>query len=135
MSVTVPGLSGLTNAYVSVLSARGSPEINGASRWLDAFAVVGASAALVAASTAPVPARARSRRRRVGLEIVMEVPSAVIGVVGPMSPGRLPPTVCRPLERLLSGLSHRRRQPDRVRRKDGSPVSSANRTCQRHSGL
>src|ERR1700722_4553758 len=32
MSVTVPGLSGLTNAYTSVLSATGSLEISGASR-------------------------------------------------------------------------------------------------------
>src|ERR1700722_20530665 len=32
MSVTVSGLSGLTNAYTSVLSATGSLEISGASR-------------------------------------------------------------------------------------------------------
>ena len=32
MIVTVSGLSGLRNAYVSVLSADGSSEINGASR-------------------------------------------------------------------------------------------------------
>src|ERR1700733_5037199 len=32
MSVTVPGLSGLTNAYTSVLSATGSLDISGASR-------------------------------------------------------------------------------------------------------
>src|SRR4051812_1912635 len=41
MIVTVSGLSGLLNAYVSVLSAEGSSEINGASRWLDAVAAVG----------------------------------------------------------------------------------------------
>ena len=35
MSVTVSGRSGLTNAYTSVLSATGSFEISGASRWLD----------------------------------------------------------------------------------------------------
>ena len=35
MSVTASGLSGLTNAYTSVLSATGSFEISGASRWLD----------------------------------------------------------------------------------------------------
>src|SRR5215471_2793257 len=34
--VTVSGRSGLTNAYRSVLSARGSWLISGASRWLDA---------------------------------------------------------------------------------------------------
>src|SRR6266566_2158145 len=35
MSVTVPGLSGLTNAYTSVLSATGSLAISGASRCED----------------------------------------------------------------------------------------------------
>ena len=34
----VDGLSGDTNAYRSVLSAVGSSEIRGASRWLDALA-------------------------------------------------------------------------------------------------
>src|SRR5919201_333293 len=38
MIVTVSGLSGLRNAYVSVLSADGSSAISGASRWLDACA-------------------------------------------------------------------------------------------------
>ena len=33
--VTKSGLSGLTKAYVSVLSATGSFEIEGASRWED----------------------------------------------------------------------------------------------------
>src|SRR5438270_13667617 len=37
MMVTVSGLSGLTNAYKSVLSAAGSLLINGASRWLEAL--------------------------------------------------------------------------------------------------
>ena len=41
MIVTVSGLSGLRNAYVSVLSAEGSSEIRGASRWLDAWAAEG----------------------------------------------------------------------------------------------
>src|SRR4051794_15968770 len=36
MIVTVSGLSGLTKAYRSVLSASGSLLISGASRWLDA---------------------------------------------------------------------------------------------------
>src|SRR2546425_771872 len=35
MMVTVSGCSGLTKAYVSVLSATGSFEISGASRWDD----------------------------------------------------------------------------------------------------
>src|ERR1700758_2323052 len=38
MIVAVDGLSGDTNAYRSVLSAVGSCEISGASRWLDALA-------------------------------------------------------------------------------------------------
>src|SRR5580700_4424549 len=37
MSVTVVGLSGLTNAYTSVLSATGSLEISGASRCDDIY--------------------------------------------------------------------------------------------------
>src|SRR2546430_7510089 len=37
--VTVSGRSGLTKAYVSVLSASGSWLMRGASRWLDALAV------------------------------------------------------------------------------------------------
>src|SRR5260370_31139757 len=41
MIVTVSGRSGLRNAYVSVLSAEGFSEINGASRWLDACAAEG----------------------------------------------------------------------------------------------
>jgi hypothetical protein len=39
--VTVLVFSGLTNAYRSVLSARGSWLISGASEWLDAFAPCG----------------------------------------------------------------------------------------------
>ena len=39
MIVTVFVSSGLTNAYRSVLSARGSWLISGASEWLDALAV------------------------------------------------------------------------------------------------
>src|SRR3954453_1721133 len=123
MSVTVSGLSGLTNAYVSVLSARGSPEINGASRWLDASAVVGVSAAVVAASTAPVPARARSRRRRLGLDVVTGGPLCCMGW-STVSSGRLPATVGRPLERVLDLLSQRRRRGDRVRPEDGPHGSS-----------
>ena len=37
MIVTVSGLSGLTNAYTSVLSATGSLLISGASRWDDIY--------------------------------------------------------------------------------------------------
>src|SRR3954454_4379382 len=72
-SVTVSGASGLTNAYVSVLSARGSPAISGASRWLDASAALGANAA-TAASIAPAPVSATTRCRRDRLEVVTEDP-------------------------------------------------------------
>ena len=44
-SVTVSGLSGLVNAYTSVLSAFGSPAISGASRWLEAVADGGGQSA------------------------------------------------------------------------------------------
>ena len=49
MIVTVPGLSGLTKAYTSVLSATGSLEISGASRW-DDMSVSSVRAARVLAS-------------------------------------------------------------------------------------
>ena len=39
--MTVFGLSGLRNAYRSVLSALGSSEISGASRWLEAVPALG----------------------------------------------------------------------------------------------
>ena len=58
MIVTVSGLSGLTNAYRSVLSATGSMEINGASRWLDANALPAARDAMTRA-----PANAVSLER------------------------------------------------------------------------
>ena len=48
MSVAVSGLSGLTNAYRSVMSADGSNAMAGASRWLDA--ATGAPIALSAMS-------------------------------------------------------------------------------------
>src|SRR6266540_4283864 len=41
MIVTVSGLSGERNAYRSVLSADGSSEISGASRWLEALPAPG----------------------------------------------------------------------------------------------
>jgi hypothetical protein len=57
MIVTVSGLSGLRNAYRSVLSADGSSAMSGASRWLDAVPASGAgprrTAATTTASTAP----------------------------------------------------------------------------------
>src|SRR4051794_40276302 len=59
MIVTVSGLSGLTNAYRSVLSAAGSPEMSGASRWLEAS--TGATAVIARSPAAPVIAIDRLR--------------------------------------------------------------------------
>src|SRR5436190_23340865 len=62
ISVTVLGLSGLRNAYTSVLSAVGSCAISGASRWLDACALDGPPRSATAATTAAsAAARATSR--------------------------------------------------------------------------
>src|SRR6476469_5326373 len=51
--VVVSFLSGLWNAYRSVLSNCGCPEISGASRWLDAAAVPGGRAATPAVAIPP----------------------------------------------------------------------------------
>ena len=59
-TVKVLGLSGLRNAYRSVLSAVGSSEINGASRWLDAVPALGASRPM---NNAVSPAAAATRRK------------------------------------------------------------------------
>src|SRR3954467_7193356 len=56
--VTVLGLSGLRNTYRSVLSAVGSSEMSGASRWLEALLELGARRAPNSASSvAPAAAR------------------------------------------------------------------------------
>src|SRR2546423_14884166 len=56
--VRVFGLSGLRNAYRSVLSAVGSSEMSGASRWLEALLELGARRAPNSASSvAPAAAR------------------------------------------------------------------------------
>src|SRR6185436_7245046 len=78
--VTVFGASGLTNAYRSVLSACGSAEISGASRWLDAPPGVGprpANTPTAAAAAAPITAR-----RRVSLLFRTTVPSLARMVCG-----------------------------------------------------
>src|SRR6266581_3282306 len=71
MIVTVSGRSGLRNAYVSVLSAEGSSEINGASRWLDACAAEGLppcdASAANSAPTAAAPKSTSASLRIVGL--------------------------------------------------------------------
>src|SRR6185503_14866951 len=50
MIVTVSGLSGLTKAYRSVLSAVGSRLISGASRWLEARLECGTKARAIASN-------------------------------------------------------------------------------------
>src|ERR1700737_1942316 len=56
--VTVSGLSGLRNAYKSVLSALGSCEMSGASRWLDAVAAPGPPARTATVTPSAVAAAA-----------------------------------------------------------------------------
>src|SRR6266545_4107488 len=80
MIVTVSGRSGLRNAYVSVLSADGSSEINGASRWLDAWAAEGlpprdANATISAAEAAA------ARRTNASFRIVLSLLSTVLAVM------------------------------------------------------
>src|SRR5690349_14733307 len=69
MSVTVSGLSGLRNAYRSVLSADGSSEISGASRWLDALAAAGPDDRVARPTTSAAAATA-ARRTTASFRIV-----------------------------------------------------------------
>ncbi len=62
MIVIVSGLSGLRNAYRSVLSAVGSSEIAGASRWLDALTPSGPGPLRAAATIAPTASADASPR-------------------------------------------------------------------------
>ena len=55
MIVTVFVSSGLTNAYRSVLSARGSWLISGASEWLEALASLGPGKRVRIAASASAP--------------------------------------------------------------------------------
>src|SRR5437867_251383 len=76
MIVTVAGLSGLRNAYVSVLSAVGSSEISGASRWLDAVAAAGPEprvARPTASAETPATARRASASLRIGFVLLSVV--------------------------------------------------------------
>src|SRR5919201_1347138 len=67
MIVKVPGLSGLRNAYRSVLSAVGSSEISGASRWLEALLELGASLpAKRTSNVTPAAARRSNATLRIG---------------------------------------------------------------------
>src|SRR5262245_16853180 len=65
------------NAYRSVLSAAGSAAIRGASRWLDASALLGPSPASPAVSATPTAARAAPARQAVN----RPAPSLLISVL------------------------------------------------------
>src|SRR5947208_13121569 len=92
MTVNVFGLSGLRNAYRSVLSAVGSSEISGASRWLDAVLALGAS---LPTKRAVSPAAAATRRNSTYFFISLQLLSrrrpgrfgSGVAVVAPHSPG------------------------------------------------
>src|SRR6266511_3278590 len=75
MIVTLSGRSGLRNAYVSVLSAEGSSEISGASRWLDAWAAVGPPPRDASATNSAAEAAA-ARRTNASFRIVLSLLSA-----------------------------------------------------------
>src|SRR5262245_46173453 len=77
MIVTVSGLSGLRNAYVSVLSAEGSSAINGASRWLDAWAAAGPPPRVASPAIKAVEAAA-TRTTNASLRIVLSLLSGVL---------------------------------------------------------
>src|SRR5205809_2805862 len=72
MIVTVSGRSGLRNAYVSVLSAEGSSEIRGASRWLDAWAAEGLPPRDASATNSAAEAAA-ARRTNASFRIVVSL--------------------------------------------------------------
>src|SRR5580765_2099161 len=86
MIVTVFVSSGLTNAYRSVLSARGSWLISGASEWLEALASPGAGKRVRIAASASAPS-ASAAATTIGLE--MRGRAACMGSV------LLPPVGCR----------------------------------------
>src|SRR5919201_4719090 len=73
MIVTVSGLSGLRNAYRSVLSADGSSEISGASRWLEAAAVDGPEPRT--AAVIPTPAATAAARSASAILFICRLPS------------------------------------------------------------
>src|ERR687898_69527 len=104
MMLTVSGRSGLRNAYVSVLSAEGSSEINGASRWLDAWAAVGLPPRDASAANSAAEAAA-ARRTNASFRIVLSLlsdgrsgsagngwPSCQGSFAGPPGPVRTEPS-------------------------------------------
>src|SRR3954454_6447049 len=64
MMVVFFGASGLTKAYRSVASYCGMPLINGASRWLDAIAPIGARPTAPTPTSSAPPVSVASARRR-----------------------------------------------------------------------
>src|SRR5262249_48552919 len=93
--VNVLGLSGLRNAYRSVLYAVGSSEISGASRWRDAVLALGARRPT---NSAVRPAAAATRRNSAYFfisRVLLSLDGRVAGfwgnyrvaVVAPHSPG------------------------------------------------
>src|SRR3954452_10163026 len=94
MIVTVSGRSGLRNAYVSVLSADGSSEIRGASRWLEALAADGlppcdANAAISVAEAAAT--RRTSASLRIALSLLSSVFAFMSAADSPVAPNRFGP--------------------------------------------
>src|SRR5215468_4694862 len=81
MIVTVSGLSGLTNAYRSVLSAAGSSLINGASRWLEAAALLGPTAPTSAAAATAEAVAAPSARSSTPLFMPISFLREEVGMV------------------------------------------------------
>src|SRR5215208_510412 len=86
MIVTVSGRSGLRNAYVSVLSADGSSEISGASRWLEACAAEGPPPRDAHATIRAVEAAA-TRRTIASFRIVLSLLSDVLSVMSALIRG------------------------------------------------
>src|SRR5436309_13589700 len=80
MIVAVSGLSGLRNAYRSVLSAEGSSEISGASRWLEAVAAAGPEPRVARPTPSAAPAAA-DRRANACLRILLLLSSMTVRVV------------------------------------------------------
>ncbi len=70
MSVTVLGRSSLTNAHTSVVSICGSADTRGASRWLEAPPVSGASAKRPAPTAIDAAAASTRVRKRMPNNVV-----------------------------------------------------------------
>src|SRR5438128_1878266 len=118
--VVVSGLSGLTNAYTSVLSYWGVPEISGASRWLEAEAAPGCSAVTPAAASAPAASAPHTRVARV----LRPPPLLEIGVMPSVLMSNLPDA--RHSERWWGRIG-------RISNAFATPVSRRRRTARRRT--